>query len=91
MHGTKSIIRVAATVILTLVLSSQLLAAGSSSAMMSAALGGPLGDGMNDAGGAGHGRFIAAAQLHEGRLDAYRKQAHAKTLIATATATAASR
>lgn len=43
-------------------------------AKLSAALGGFQGDGMSDAGGAGHGRYDADVELRPGRNDAFRKQ-----------------
>jgi hypothetical protein len=43
-------------------------------AKLSAALGGVLGHGMYEAGGAGHGRFDAAAELRAGRNEAFRKR-----------------
>lgn len=92
MHGTKSLIRTAAIVVLTLVLSSQLLAADfPPAAKWSVALGGPLGDGMSDAGGVGHGRFVPAVQLREGRTDAFRKQVLANTASNTRSSRTASR
>jgi hypothetical protein len=43
-------------------------------ALLSAALGGSLGDGMCDAGQPGHGKLTDAVEVRESRSDVYRRQ-----------------
>jgi hypothetical protein len=75
MPSTRFFVQAAAMAVLGAGLPASVPAAGGDAASrLSAALGGPLGDGMQDAGGMGHGKVDSTVELRPARTDVYRRQ-----------------